>query len=157
MTLGTRPAVASLAPHCLRNKERFLAEQHVFPSDGWIEAAKAAYERNGVTVPYKMKMNQVITGCPFEPAEVRTFIDTSDGTMRTGKGEVEGAEVTLHTDWETSRKIIVEQDQQAAMQAFMSGKIKVTGDMMKLMSMQTAVPQSDVTLKIADEIKGITK
>jgi hypothetical protein len=39
----------------------------------------------------------------------------------------------------------------------MSGKIKVTGDMMKLMSMQTAVPQSDITIKIAEEIKGITK
>ena len=45
----------------------------------------------------------------------------------------------------------------AAMQAFMGGKIKVQGDMMKIMSMQTAVPQTDITLKIAEEIKAITK
>ena len=132
-----------------------MAEQHVFLSDGWIEAAKAAYERNGVTVPYKMKMNQVISGCPFEPSEVRTFIDTSDGTMRTGKGEVDGAEVTLHTDWETSRKIIVEQDQQAAMQAFMSGKIKVVGDMTKLMTMN-ATPPTPAQLAAAEDIKNLT-
>ena len=43
------------------------------------------------------------------------------------------------------------------MQAFMGGKIKVQGDMMKIMSMQTAVPQTDITLKIAEEIKSITK
>jgi len=132
-----------------------VAEQHVFLSDGWIEAAKAAYERNNVTVPYKIKMNQVITGCPFEPSEVRTFIDTSDGSMRTGKGEVDGAEVTLTTDWETSRKIIVEQDQTAAMQAFMSGKIKVSGDMTKIM-MMNANPPTDEQKAAAEDIKALT-
>lgn len=132
-----------------------MAEQHVFLTDGWIEAAKAAYDRNNVTVPYRIKMNQVITGCPFEPSEVRTFIDTSDGTMRTGKGEVEGAEVTLTTDWETSRKIIVEQDQTAAMQAFMSGKIKVTGDMTKIM-MMNANPPGDAEKAAAADIKALT-
>ncbi len=42
------------------------------------------------------------------------------------------------------------------MQAFMSGKIKVQGDMMKLMAMQTAIPIDETTDKIADEIKAIT-
>ena len=132
-----------------------MAEQHVFLSDGWIEAAKAAYDRNNVTVPYRMKMNQVITGCPFEPSEVRTFIDTSDGTMRTGKGALEGAEVTVATDWETARKLIVDADQAAAMQAFMSGKIKVTGDMTKLMTMN-AVPPTDAQKAAAAAIKDMT-
>ena len=91
----------------------------------------------------------------FEPGEVRTFIDTSDGSMRTGKGEVDGADVTLHTDWETSRKIIVEQDQQAAMQAFMSGKIKVTGDMTKIM-MMNAAPPTDAQKAAAEDIKNLT-
>jgi putative sterol carrier protein len=38
----------------------------------------------------------------------------------------------------------------------MSGKIKVQGDMMKMMAMQTAMPQNDVTKAIADEIRAIT-
>ena len=132
-----------------------VADQHVFLSDGWIDAARAAYEQHGVTVAYKMRMNQVITNCPFEPGEVRMFIDTTDGNMLTGKGELENAEVTLTTDWETSRKIIVEQDQMAAMQAFMSGKIKVAGDMTKIM-MMNANPPTDAQKAAADDIKALT-
>ena len=132
-----------------------MADQHVFLSDGWIEAAKTAYDQHGVTVAYRIRMNQVVTACPFEPSEVRTFIDTTDGSMRTGKGEVDGAEVTLTTDWETSRKIVVEQDQAAAMQAFMSGKIKVTGDMTKIM-MMNANPPTEAQKAAAADIKAMT-
>ena len=85
------------------------------------------------------------------------FMDTSDGTMRTGKGEVDGAEVTLTTDWETSRKIIVEQDQAAAMQAFMSGQIKVEGDMTKLMQMQAGGPPSEEQVAFQEKVKSITE
>jgi putative sterol carrier protein len=42
------------------------------------------------------------------------------------------------------------------MQAFMSGKIKVQGDMMKMMAMQTSMPQDDIAKQIANEIKSIT-
>jgi putative sterol carrier protein len=46
------------------------------------------------------------------------------------------------------------------MQAFMSGKIKIEGDMMKVMGMQTAIPQTGdaatIALAIAAEIKAIT-
>ena len=58
-----------------------MADQHVFLSDGWIEAARGAYEQHAVTVTYKMRMNQVITACPFGDGEVRMFIDTTDGSM----------------------------------------------------------------------------
>ncbi len=43
------------------------------------------------------------------------------------------------------------------MQAFMAGKIKVQGDMMKMMAMQTSMPQDNVAQTIADEIKSITE
>jgi putative sterol carrier protein len=39
----------------------------------------------------------------------------------------------------------------------MAGKIKVQGDMMKIMAMQTAMPQDDISKQIADEIKAITE
>ena len=42
------------------------------------------------------------------------------------------------------------------MQAFMAGKVKVQGDMMKLMAMQTAMPNDAISQQIAEEIKGIT-
>jgi putative sterol carrier protein len=39
----------------------------------------------------------------------------------------------------------------------MSGKIKVQGDMMKMMAMQTAIPANDFTEKITQEIANITE
>ena len=65
-------------------------------------------------------------------------------------------DLTMTTDWDTARKIFVEQDQAAGMQAFMAGKIKVQGDMMKMMAMQTSMPNDDIAKQIATEIKDIT-
>jgi putative sterol carrier protein len=42
------------------------------------------------------------------------------------------------------------------MQAFMSGKIVVQGDMMKMMALQTAMPTTEVSEKIAEEVRAIT-
>jgi len=42
------------------------------------------------------------------------------------------------------------------MQTVMSGKNKVASDMMKVMGMQTAIPQTDIAKVVADEIKRIT-
>ena len=46
-------------------------------------------------------------------------------------------------DAETLRKVFLEFDLTAAMQAFMTGKIKVQGDMSQLMALQTAKPSTE--------------
>jgi SCP-2 sterol transfer family len=132
---------------------------HEFLSDEWMEAAKAIrdqYADRAQPLPYKVKMNQVITGAPFDDgADILLTLDTTDGTMQMEKGELEDPEVTISTDWETARAIFVDQDQAAVMQAFMSGKIKVQGDMTKLILMN-AVPPDELTRTIAAEVKAIT-
>jgi len=132
---------------------------HEFLSDDWMEAVKAVrdkYADQAPPVPYKIRMNQVISGAPFnDGADIHIYMDTSDGTMTLDKGELEDPEVTVSTDWETARKIFVDQDQAAGMQAFMSGKIKVQGDMTKLM-MMNAVPPDEVAKSVAAEIKEMT-
>ena len=132
---------------------------HEFLSDDWMEAVKAIrdkYADQAPPVPYKIRMNQVISGAPFaDGADVHIYMDTSDGTMTLDKGELEDPEVTVSTDWDTARKIFVDQDQAAGMQAFMSGKIKVQGDMTKLM-MMNAVPPDEVAKSVAAEIKEMT-
>src|SRR4029077_5707329 len=50
-----------------------------------------------------------------------------------GKGGTDEADLTLSTDIDTARQVFVAGDQQAGMQAFMSGKVRVQGDMTKLM------------------------
>ena len=42
------------------------------------------------------------------------------------------------------------------MQAFLSGKVKVEGDMTKMMQMQIAMPKDDLAVQVAAEIMAIT-
>ena len=132
---------------------------HEFLSDDWMEAVKAIrdkYADQAPEVPYKIRMNQVISGAPFnDGADIHIYMDTTDGKMTLEKGELEEPEVTVSTDWDTARKIFVDQDQAAGMQAFMSGKIKVQGDMTKLM-MMNAAPPDEVAKSVAAEIKEMT-
>jgi hypothetical protein len=60
------------------------------------------------------------------------------------------------TDYATARAIFLEQDPQAGMQAFLSGKVKVEGDMTKMMQMQIAMPKDDLAEQVAAEIMAIT-
>lgn len=133
-----------------------------FLSEEWITAAREIrlkYADQVPAFPHKIKMNQVISDVPAEVGaggEVRVYMDSSSGQMELELGELEDADVTISTDYETARKIFVEQDPQAGMQAFMSGKIKITGDMTKLMMMQAAAPD-ETARKVAQEIKDITE
>ena len=129
-----------------------------FLSDEWFDAVKGIrdkYKDQAPPVPYKVRLNQVITSVPFGDGERRLHIDTSEGEMIMDLGELDGPDATITTDFDTAKKLFVDQDQAAAMQAFMSGKIKIQGDMTKLMAMQGA-PVDDVAKQVAEEIKAIT-
>ena len=129
-----------------------------FLSAEWMDAAKAIREKyadQAAAITVSVRMNQVITDTPFDE-DVRLYLDTSSGSLVMEPGELETPDLTLTTDYETAKKIFVDQDQAAGMQAFMAGKIKVQGDMMKMMAMQTSMPQDDVARSVAEEIKQIT-
>ena len=132
---------------------------HQFLSDEWMAAAKSIREKyadQATKVTSSIRMNQVITDVPFGDGTVALFLDTSSGDVVMEAGALETPDLTMTTDWDTARKIFVEQDQAAGMQAFMAGKIKVQGDMMKMMAMQTSMPNDDIAKQIATEIKDIT-
>jgi SCP-2 sterol transfer family len=135
---------------------------HQFLSSSWMEAARTIrtkYAEQATKVTVSIRMNQVITDVPDGVADgdtIRVYMDTSSGDVAMELGELEGADLTVTTDYQTAYKLFVEQDQAAGMQAFMAGKIKVQGDMMKMMAMQTAMPQDETAKTIAKEIKDIT-
>jgi len=55
--------------------------------------------------------------------------------------------------FDVAKSTFIEGNQQAAMQAFMSGQIKIEGDMTKIMAMQAAPPnqaQQDLAAKLRD-------
>ena len=132
---------------------------HQFLSAEWIAAAReirAKYENQTAKITQKIRMNQIITGVPFADGTVRSFIDTTSGNFILDLGELPSADVTISTDYATARKIFLEQDAAAAMQAFMSGQIKVQGDIVMLMSLQSTVPQTELAAQVAAEIMAIT-
>lgn len=65
------------------------------------------------------------------------------------------AGVTLGLSTELLRKLFLEMDSQAGMQAFFAGEIKVEGDVSKLMELQTYQPD-DKQKALLDEIIAIT-
>ena len=130
-----------------------------FLSTEWMDASRAIREKYADQVPpitISVRMNQVITDVPFGEGDVKLYLDTSSGTLVMEPGELDTPDLTLTTDYDTAKKVFVDQDQAAGMQAFMAGKIKVQGDMMKLMQMQATAPD-ETAKKVADEIKAITE
>ena len=133
--------------------------QYAFLSDEWLEAAKKIREEYaGQTSPpaHAVRMNQIITEVPFGDGDVKAFMDTSEGTMNLDLGELENPDLTVTVDYETAKAIIVDGNPQAGMQAFMAGKIKVQGDMTKMMALQ-AGGQDPVATQVAERIKEITE
>ena len=92
---------------------------------------------------------------PFGDGEVQVFMDTSDGEVNLDLGELDNPDLTVTVDYETAKAIFVDQNPQAGMQAFMAGKIKVQGDMTKLMAMQTAQPDP-AAVELGQKIKDMT-
>ena len=129
-----------------------------FLTQEWIDASKAIrdkYAAESSKVSTSIRMNQIITDAPFGDGTVKTYLDTSTGDVVMELGELDEPDLTVTTDYATAHKIFVEQDQAAGMQAFMSGKIKVEGDMTKLMAMQQGTPDP-AAATIAQEIAAIT-
>jgi putative sterol carrier protein len=122
------------------------------------EARKIREEFEGQTQPpaHSIRMNQVITDVPFGEGSIDTHLDTSEGEVKLEMGHLEDPDLTVTTDYETAKAIFVAQDPQAGMQAFMAGKIKVQGDMTKMMALQSQAPDPAAE-KIAERIKEITE
>jgi hypothetical protein len=136
-----------------------MADTYPFLSPEWIAAAKELYEASAASgaaaAAPPMKMNQVITDVPFGDGTIDAHIDTSSGSTVMDLGHIEGAEVKITVPYAVAKSIFIDGDAAAGMQAFMSGQIKVEGDMTKLMSMQGAAPDA-AALELQQKIKAIT-
>ena len=133
---------------------------YTFLSDEWMQATHAIrekYESQMPPIAMSIRINQVITDVPFGEGTINAYIDTSSGVFVFDLGELEEPDAVMKTDYETARALIVDRDPALAMQAFMAGKIRVQGDMMKLMALQTAVPENEFSEQVAEEIAAITE
>jgi len=130
--------------------------KYPFLSPEWMDAAKQIREAHApadgaeaAPGPHSIKMNQIITDVPFGDGTVNAHMDTTGGQMKMDQGHLDDAEVTITIDYDTAKAIFVEGNPQAGMQAFMAGKIKVQGDMTKLMAMGQGAGGGDATAAAA--------
>jgi hypothetical protein len=132
--------------------------KHPFLSDEWFAIVGKLIEDHGADAPAhaNMVMNLTVTDTPFG-AERQLHMGASDGKGRVGIGHDDAGEITITTDYDTAKQIFISGDPQAGMQAMMSGKLKIQGDMSKLMSMaqQGGAPAGGPAL--AEAIQGITE
>jgi len=133
--------------------------KYPFLSEEWMDEARKIREeyRGKTTAPaHQVRMNQIITEVPFGEGTINAHMDTTGGEMETELGHLENADVTVTLDYATAKAIFVDGNPQAGMQAFMAGKIKVQGDMTKLMAMQQTSPDPSA-IEIQQRIKDITE
>ena len=132
-----------------------------FLSDEWISEARRIREEfrdDAQPVTNPVRINQVITEVPFGPGDVEAHIDTSSGELEMGLGHLESPDVSMTLDYLTAKAIFVDGTREAAMQAFMAGKIRVQGDLTKLIvAMQDqSVPITPGAGELTRRIKEIT-
>lgn len=111
-----------------------------FLSDEWVQEARrlrAEYEGKVPPASFVIRMNQIITDVPFGDGRVLAHLDTSSGEPELDLGHLDQPDLTVTTDYLTAKAILIEGDTQAAMAAFMGGRIRVDGDITKLLTLQS--------------------
>ncbi len=124
-----------------------------FLSQEWLdkgrEMAESQPERPGATA----RMQYVVTGGP--EGDVKYYWVLENGKLLEAQlGEMDDPEVTLTQTYEDALKI--QKGELDANAAFMQGRIKVTGNMAKLMSLLPLTNAPEYK-QLQDEIRAITE
>jgi hypothetical protein len=156
--LGVRRKIRRPACNETSNGARQMST-YPFLSDDWVTEARRIreeYSGDRGTIPHKMKMNLVITDVPFGDGAIDAHMDSTDGSLKLELGHIDPADLKIILDYATAKAILVEGNPQAGMQAFMAGRIKVEGDMAKLMALQT-LPPDETAQQMAKRLREMTE
>jgi hypothetical protein len=116
-------------------------KQYPFLSDEWVAEARrirAEFKGKAPEIPVSVRMNQIIRDVPFGDGTIEAHVDTSSGELEMETGHLESPDLTITIGYDTAKAILIDGNAQAAMQAFLGGKIKVDGDITKLLALQNA-------------------
>lgn len=132
--------------------------KHPFLSDEWFAIVEKLIEDHGASAPgaQDITVNVTVTDTPFG-AERHMHMGSQGGKGHWGIGLVDNADIGLTTDYETAREVFISGEPQAGMQAFMTGKVRIQGDMAKLMASQAAGGGPGANTPLAEAIQGITE
>jgi hypothetical protein len=123
-----------------------------FLSDAWFTKLDELIAAAGdLQIPSAMKAVEVNVTVTSAGGATAVFI--KDGVL--SRGHRAGAPTSLTLTAELARQIFVDANMQAGIEAFMTGAMKVEGDLAKLVAMQTAEP-SEPQKRLTREIAAIT-
>ena len=132
---------------------------YLFLSDEWLDEARAIraeYEGRGGGIQHAVRVNLVVIEVPFGEGDVHAHADTSTGELVLDLGHLDPADLKVTIGYDIARQLLVEGNPQAGLQAFMQGKIKVEGDIAKLMALQSVSPDPTAA-EIAARIQAMTE
>ncbi len=108
-------------------------------SEDWAasvtEALNSSEDFQKAAAGKSAKLQQVVTEAPG--GEVRYYFDLDDGKAQVALGALEDAEATITQNYDTAAAI--DKGELNAQNAFMQGQVKISGNMMKLMQLQSVI------------------
>jgi hypothetical protein len=127
-----------------------------FLSDEWVaEARRIRAELKDLgPITNPMRINLIVNEVPGT-GSMDAHIDTSGGEADIERGHLADPELTVTLDYDTAKALLIEGNGQAAMQAFMAGKVRVDGDMSKLLALQGSSPLGEAE-ELSARIREIT-
>lgn len=124
---------------------RFLSEEW---ARAMTDALNSSEDFKRAASGQEVKLQQVVTDVP-EGGEKRYYFKLDGGAAEVGLGEIDGAEATLTSNYETAAAI--DRRELNPQNAFMQGKLRISGNMLKLMQLQsvlTAMPKALAGLEV---------
>lgn len=125
---------------------------YAFLSDEWFtEVDKLIAGAGDLKIPPAMKDAKV--NITVTSAKGETKLSMKDGLFTRGHDPSYATKLTV--DETIARKIFVDGDAAAGVQAFLEGKIQVDGDLATVVAMQTVEPSTE-QMKLTRQIAAIT-
>ncbi|HVX17491.1 MAG TPA: AarF/UbiB family protein [Acidimicrobiales bacterium] len=103
-----------------------------FLSPEWITAMRELRDELDLSLPPGVPAavaNITVTDVPFGNGTVEAHVDTTDGSVQMDLGYLRHAQIDVSIDHATARALVLDQQPQLAVRAFLTGKIKLTGNL----------------------------
>lgn len=134
-------------------------ETYEFLSEQWITTVRQLREEwlaaNTPPTAPKLRLNLIIESVPFGDGTVDAHLDTSSGTVELETGHLDKVDATITTDYATAKSLFVDGRMSAALEAMQLGRIKVKGNMFKLLGLGK-IGNDPASEKLTEQIRAIT-
>ncbi|MGH2787196.1 MAG: SCP2 sterol-binding domain-containing protein [Actinomycetota bacterium] len=112
---------------------KFLTEEW---AQAMTEALNSSEDFKKAATGQQAKLQQVVSDSP-QGGEVKYYFKLEDAAAEVALGELADAEATISQNYDTA--VAINKQELNPQNAFMQGKLKISGNMMKLMQLQVVI------------------